>query len=164
VQSQAGSPSTRDVIARRRWVVHLSLIAGFLAALLSAVFLSRKYLGHSGIADHSIIGALVLCLVIVHLVQRRQTVGRLAKRLIRITAAMPVQTRIAVSDLILLLLTLNAMASGLADYLAGSTTLLPFGGPARLLKWHADAVIVLVIYVIVHIIRRRRRLRSSHIR
>jgi len=152
------------VIARRRWIVHLALLAGFLAALLSAVFLSRTYLGHSGVTDHSIIGGLVLCLVIVHLVQRRQTVGRLAKRLIRVTATLPVQTRIAVSDLILWLLTLNAMASGLADYLSGSTTFLPISGPTRFLKWHADAVIVLVIYVTVHVIRRRRRLRASHIR
>jgi hypothetical protein len=152
------------VIAKKRWIVHLALLAGFLAALLSAVFLSRPYLGHSGVADHSIIGGLVLCLVIVHLIQRRQTVGRLAKRLIRVTASMPAQTKIAVSDLILLFLTLNAMASGLADYLSGSTTLLPIGGPTRLLKWHADAVIVLVIYVAVHVTRRRRRLRSSHIR
>jgi hypothetical protein len=164
VQSQVASPSSRDVIARRRWVVHLLLLAGFLAALLSAAFLSDRYLGYAGVTDHSIVGGLVLCLVIVHLVQRRQTVGRLARRLIRVTATVPLQTRIAVSDLILLLLTLNAMASGLADYLAGSTTLLPFSGPSRLLKWHADAVIVLVVYVTVHVIRRRRRLRSSHIR
>ena len=140
------------------------LIAGFLAALASAVFLSRSYLGHSGVTDHSILGGLVLCLVVVHLVQRRQTVGRLARRLVRVTARIPVQTRIALSDLILLLLTLNAMASGLVDYLDGTTTLLPISGPSRFLKWHADAVIVLLVYVTVHVVRRRHRLRGSHIR
>jgi hypothetical protein len=164
VQSQLAPQPSRDRIARGRWIVHLALIAGFLAALISAVFLSRPYLGHSGVTDHSILGGLVLGLVIVHLVQRRKTVGRLAKRLFRVTTRIPLQTRIAVSDLILLLLTLNAMASGLVDYLSRNTTLLPIGGPSRFLKWHADAVIVLVIYVTVHVIGRRGRLRASHIR
>jgi len=50
--------------------------------VISAIFLSRKYLGHSGTTDHSIIGLLVLLLVIVHLAQRRQTVRWLVSRLL----------------------------------------------------------------------------------
>jgi ABC-type cobalamin transport system permease subunit len=62
--------------------VHLALICGFVAAVVSAVFLSRTYLGHPGVTDHAIIGLIVLALVLVHLIQRRHTVRRLISRLI----------------------------------------------------------------------------------
>ena len=157
-------PSASDAIARQRWLVHLALMVGFLSAVLSAVFLSRHYLGHSGVTDHSIIGGAVLCLVTIHLIQRRRTVGRLAARLVHIGGSARARAKIAVSDLILLLLTLNVMVSGLADFLSGNTIDLPVGLPAPLRKWHAFGVIVLVVYVIVHVMRRRHRLRTSHIR
>jgi cytochrome b561 len=66
-----------DRISRNRWLVHLALIGGFVAAVVSAVFLSRTYLGRSGVTDHAIIGLIVLALVLVHLIQRRHTVRRL---------------------------------------------------------------------------------------
>lgn len=158
-------PGSRgDSIARNRWLVHLALILGILAAVISAVFLSRKYLGHSGTTDHSIIGLLVLGLVIVHLTQRRQTVKRLLARLFGRGSSTGNRSRLAVSDTILWILTLNAMVSGFVDFLVGHTIFLSIPGPSILQKWHAMSVLVLLVYVIVHVVRRRKRLRASHIR
>ena len=154
----------RDTIARNRWLVHLALIAAFLAAVTSAIFLSRKYLGHSGTTDHSIIGLIVLALVLVHLTQRRHTVGRLLSQLFGRRKATNHSLRLGESDAILWLLTLNAMVSGIADFVVGHTIFLPIPGPNILQKWHAMSVVVLLVYVIVHVIRRRKRLRTSHIR
>jgi membrane associated rhomboid family serine protease len=151
-------------MARKRWLVHLTLILGFLAAVVSAIFLSRKYLGHSGTADHSILGLLVLALVIVHLTQRRHTVKRLLSRLFGRPSSTGHRSRQAESDLILWLLTLNAIVSGVADFVVGHTIFLSIPGPIILQKWHAMGVLVLLVYVIVHVLRRRKRLRTSQIR
>lgn len=140
------------------------MILSFIAAVVSAVFLSKKYLGHSGTTDHSIIGLIVLGFVLVHLTQRRQTVRRLLSRLIGQTSSLVRQTRLAVSDMILWILTLNAIVSGVADFLVGHTIFLSVPGPTILQKWHAMSVLVLLVYVIVHVVRRRKRLRTSHIR
>lgn len=156
--------SPRDSIARSRWVVHLALIIGFVVATLSAIFLSRKYLGHSGTTDHSIIGLLVLALVLVHLTQRRNTVKRLVSRFFGGHGSSGHRTRLAVSDTILWILTLNAMVSGFVDFLVGHTIFLSIPGPSILQKWHAMSVLILLVYVIVHVVRRRGRLRASHIR
>jgi hypothetical protein len=153
-----------DAIARNRWLIHLALILGFLAAVVSAIFLSRKYVGHSGTTDHSIIGLLVLVLVIVHLTQRRHTVRRLISRLFGRQGSTGHWSRQAASDTILWILTLNGMVSGVADFIVGHTIFLPIPGPNILQKWHAISVLALLVYVIVHVVRRRGRLRTSHIR
>jgi len=159
------NPGSRgDSIARNRWLVHLALILGFLAAVISAIFLSRKYFGYSGTTDHSIIGLALLGFVIVHLTQRRHTVRRLISRLFGRTNSPSRQTRLAVSDTILWVLTLNALISGVADFVVGHTIFLAIPGPHILHKWHAMSVLVLLVYVIVHVVRRRKRLRTSHIR
>jgi uncharacterized membrane protein len=144
--------------------VHLALITAFLGAVISAVFLSRKYLGHSGTTDHSIIGLIVLGLVLVHLMQRRHTVGRLVSQLFGRQSSAGRQLRLAESDGILWLLTLNAVISGIADFVVGHTIYLSIPGPFVLQKWHLMSVVVLLVYVTVHVIRRRKRLRTSHIR
>jgi hypothetical protein len=158
------SDARGDSIARNRWLVHLALILGFLGAVISAVFLSRRYLGHSGTTDHSIIGLLVLALVLAHLTQRRQTVKRLIARFFRRQNSRGTRTRLAISDTILWILTLNAMVSGIVDFMVGHTIFLSIPGPSILQKWHAMSVLILLVYVIVHVIRRRGRLRASHIR
>ena len=152
-----------NATTRRRWLVHVVLIVGFLAAAASPVFLSRRYLGNSGVTDHAIICAIVLGLVVVHLFQRRRTVRRLVTQLLRGRDPVAARSSPARTDLVLWLLTLNAMASGLADYLAGHPIYLPIPGPYVLQKWHAVSAVVLVIYVTTHVVRRRRRLRLSHI-
>jgi len=162
IRSKRGSSG--DTIARNRGLIHLALILGFLAAVLSPIFLSRKYFGHSGTTDHSIIGLLVLALVIVHLTQRRHTVRRLISRLFGRQSGAGHRPRQAVSDTILWILTLNAMVSGVADFIVGHTIFLPIPGPNILQKWHAISVLALLVYVIVHVVQRRGRLRTSHIR
>lgn len=154
----------RDAVAQWRWSVHLALMVSFAAALVSAIFLSRNYLGHSGVADHSIIGGVVLAIVVIHLVQRRRTVGRLLRRLAGAADSSSAQVRLALSDSILWLLLLMAMGSGLADFVTGRTIMLPSSVvPGRLGKWHLDSVVALLVYVVVHVLRRRRRLRTSHV-
>ncbi len=152
-----------NATTRRRWLVHVVLIVGFLAAAVSPIFLSRRYLGNSGTTDHAIICLIVFGLVVVHLYQRRRTVRRLATQLLRGRDAGTPRSSPAGTDLVLGLLTLNAMVSGLADYLVGHPIYLPIPGPYVLQKWHAISAVVLVVYVATHVIRRRRRLRLSHI-
>jgi len=150
-------------IANLRFLVHLLLVAAFIASLLSALELSRSYLGHSGTTDHAIIGFVVLAFVLVHLTQRRHTIKRLLIALAHRTKS-STSSRRAASDLILWLLTLNVMVSGTVDFVLGHQTLLPVPGPLIFQKWHGFSAIVLFVYVTVHVIRRRSRLRTSRIR
>jgi hypothetical protein len=158
------SRPSKESIARNRWTIHLALIIGFVAAILSAIELSKKYLGHSGVTDHSIIGLVVLAFVLVHLFQRRRTVGRLSSRLFGSRSTSETRTRLAVSDAILWLLTLNVMVSGFVDFVVGHTIFLSIPGPDMFRKWHEMGALVLIVYVIVHVLRRRSRLRTSRIR
>jgi hypothetical protein len=72
-------------------------------------------------------------------------------------------SRRAESDLILSLLTLNAVVSGFAD-VTGREIRLPIPGPIIFQKWHALSTLVLLVYATVHVVRRRSRLGTSHIR
>ena len=162
--NRSGPDSTGESISRNRWLVHWALILGFLAAVMSAVFLSRKYVRHSGTTNHSIIGLLVLGIVVVHLAQRRLTMRRLLTRFFPGRRPAAHSIRLAMSDSILMILTLNAMVSGTVDFVVGRVVTLPIPGPYILQKWHAMSVLVLLVYVIVHVVRRRKRLRTSHIR
>jgi hypothetical protein len=161
VAVRSESAARRDSVARRRWIVHLALLLGFAAALLSLIELTKNYLGHSGITDHAIIGVAVFVLVVVHLIQRRHTVGRLLARLAG--RSKDARTRLATSDMILWLLTFNVTVSGVADFVSGHEIFLPIPGPFIFQKWHEVAALVLVVYVIVHVIRRWSRLRNSRI-
>lgn len=151
-------------VARRRWLVHVALIVGFVAAALSPIFLSRKYLGHSGTTDHVLISLLVLAVIAAHLVQRRLTVKRLCSHLIERRREREVRPGLAQSDLLLSVLTVNAMVSGVADYLMGHPIYLRVPGPYILQKWHALSALVLLGYVVTHVTRRRGRLRRSQIK
>jgi hypothetical protein len=160
VRSESGS--RRDAIARRRWVVHIALIVGFLAAVLSAIELSKKYLGHSGVTDHAIIGLVVFGIVLVHLIQRRHTIGRLLTRMIG--GSRETRLRLVWSDAILWFLILNVTVSGVVDFIHGQAVYLPIPGPYALQRWHELSALILLVYVIVHVIRRRNRLRNSRVR
>ena len=148
---------------RRRWLIRVLLIVGFPASALSPVFLSRRYLGPSGTTDHAVVSLVVPALALVHLWQRRHTVKRLATQLLRPRHARSGDSFQAESNLMRWILTLNAMVSGVADYLVGRPIYLRVLGPFILQKWHAMSALVLLAYVITHVIRRRRRLRLSHI-
>jgi hypothetical protein len=68
---------------------------------------------------------------------------------------------------VLAFLTLNVLVSGLVDWLKGYKTELPLSAlelPENLMSWHALSALALTVYLIVHVVRRRNRLRRSSIR
>jgi hypothetical protein len=70
--------------------------------------------------------------------------------------------RLAFSDLVLVVLTVNMLVSGVVDWGRGAPTQLPL--PKPFYRWHLDSGLVLVIYLVVHVWRRRKRLWRSTIR
>jgi len=75
--------------------------------------------------------------------------------------------RLAWSDVVLALLTLNLLASGVYDWLSGSKVILDpraIGVPVRDLGWHLLSAFVLSGYLCVHVARRWGRIRRSVIR
>jgi hypothetical protein len=146
---------------RRRWYVHLALMVSLAGSLLSLIYLSRS------ITIHVIFGVWFMVMMVFHLFQRRRTVTSLLKRLTGVQTRTRALTRLALSDIILELLVLDVLVSGLVDALRHQATQIPFaaglGLPPGLSQWHKLAALVLVVYALVHIIRRRKRLRRSHI-
>jgi hypothetical protein len=147
---------------RNRWLVHVWLLITFVAAPVSLLFTHRSMVIHVGLA------LAFFGLVGLHVAQRRHTTGRLATQLTRVRSLVTRQGRMAVSDLILALLVLDVMVSGTVDWLAGYNTAFPLrtltGLPVSYIGWHTLATLVLIVYLAVHILRRRSRLRVSHIR
>jgi len=94
-------------------------------------------------------------------------VKTLLKRLFGLHTRTGATSRLAISDIILELLVLNVLVSGVVDGLSHHATQFPFaavlGLPPGLSQWHKLAAIILVVYATTHVIRRRKRLRRSHI-
>jgi hypothetical protein len=158
-EPQAGAPPERPAerqVARRslsRWAVHLGLLCSAAAALGTLDLL------HVRIAIHTDVGLVFVGLVVVHLAQRRRTLVRMATRA-RSLAGRGI--RLAVSDLLLLFITVNVLVSGVLDWNRGVPIQLPLPGPFG--RWHAISAVALVVYLAVHVWRRRKRLRRSTIR
>jgi hypothetical protein len=136
--------------------VHLGLLAAAAAALGTLDLL------HVRIAYHTDVGLVFVGLVLVHLVQRRRTLARLGQQLVRASTFVERRIRLAVSDLLLFIITLNVLVSGIVDWGRGAPTQLPL--PKPFYRWHLDSGLILVIYLLVHVWRRRKRLRRSTIR
>jgi heme exporter protein D len=158
-EPQAGAPPERPADrravrrSRSRWAVHLGLLCSAAAALGTLDLL------HVRIAIHTDVGLVFVGLVVVHLAQRRRTLARMATRA-RTLAGRGI--RLAVSDLLLLFITVNVLVSGLLDWNRGVPIQLPLPGPFG--RWHAISAVALVVYLAVHVWRRRKRLRRSTIR
>jgi hypothetical protein len=108
-----------------------------------------------------------VALVMVHVVQRRHTVARLVKNLGRPLVWLKRRGRLAWSDLILGLLTLNVLVSGIYDLATGGQVILQprsWGIPFRDIGWHVSAALLLTAYLVVHVARRWGRIRRSVIR
>jgi hypothetical protein len=139
-----------------------------LALLLSLAgsLLSLIYLSHS-ITIHVIFGVWFIAMMLLHLFQRRRTIKTLLRRLFGAQTRSRAASRLAISDIILELLVLNVLVSGVVDGVNHHATQFPLANvlhlPPGLSQWHKLAAIILVVYVTVHIIRRRKRLRHSHI-
>ena len=153
-------PPTRT--ERRRWFVHLGLLITLAGSLLSLIWLSRS------ITIHVVIGVLFLVFLCGHLYQRRRTMVALLRRMVRVNLRTTASGRLAISDTILLLLVANVLISGIVDALNHQETQLTFlasiGFPPGLVQWHKLSAFILVLYVVVHVSRRRKRLRNSRIR
>jgi hypothetical protein len=141
---------------RSRWAVHLGLLCSAAAALGTLQLL------HVRVAYHTVAGLVFVGLVAVHLVQRRRTLARMASQLVRARTFIERRIRPAVSDLLLFFITVNVLVSGIVDWNRGQPTQLPL--PVPFDRWHLDSGLALVIYLAVHVWRRRKRLWRSTIR
>jgi hypothetical protein len=130
---------------RLRWLVHLGLIV---TLVVSLVFETDPII-------HIVVGLLFVALVVAHLGQRRRTSLGLVRRLRKIGQLHKRPGSLALSDLVLALLTTAMLASGFWDWIAGHPTKI---------RWHAITGVALTVYVLVHTVRRRKRLRSSKVR
>ena len=135
-----------QVVDRRAWwrtrsrrIVHLGLLCSFAAALGTLQLL------HVRIAYHTDVGLVFVGLVFVHLAQRRRTLARMAAQLARARRVVERRTRLAVSDLLLLLLTLNVLVSGIVEWGRGQPVQVPL--PVPFDRWHLDAALLLVVYL-----------------
>ena len=83
-------------------------------------------------------------------------------QIVRVRTFAARRIRLTVSDLLLLFITLNVLVSGVLDWGRGEPIQLPLPRPFD--RWHLDSGLVLVVYLTVHVWRRRKRLRRSTIR
>jgi uncharacterized membrane protein len=144
---------------RRRWYVHLVLLVSLAGSLISLIYLSHS------ITIHVIFGVVFMVTMLFHLFQRRRTIATLLERLMTVQSRTSRTTRLAISDIIFELLALNVLVSGTVDIVRHQETQLTLAGlPPGLDQWHKLAAILFVVYAVFHIIRRRKRLRRSHIR
>jgi hypothetical protein len=143
-----------------RFVVHLVLLATFAASLATVTAMTEGW-------PHLAIGSAFVGLVIIHIAQRRHTVARLLGNLGRPRTWFRRRGRLAWSDLILALLTLNVLVSGASDLATGNQVILhprSAGIPFRDIGWHVSAALLLLAYLCVHMARRWGRIRRSVIR
>lgn len=153
-----GQRSSRRV--QQRFVVHLCLLAALAASLATATLITEGL-------PHLVVGSAFMGLVLIHIVQRRHTVVRLAASLGRPLTWFKRRGRMAWSDLVLILLTLNVLISGIYDLSTGTQVILhprSVGIPFRDIGWHVSAALLLVAYLCVHVTRRWGRIRRSVIR
>ena len=156
--SAATEPSDNGHRTRRVWgrgFVHLGLLLTAAGALGTLTILYIRN------AIHADIGLVFVGLVVVHLLQRRRTVARMMSQLTRVRSFAERRLRLAGSDLLLAFITLNVLVSGVLDWGRGEPIQLPLPRPFD--RWHLLSGVALVIYLIVHVWHRRKRLRRSTI-
>jgi hypothetical protein len=142
---------------QRRWIVHLWLMITFLMALLVLIL-------HVSILVHIFLGLLFAGLVIAHLRQRRRTVASLWRDLCRACTWLKPRGRLAWENALLLVVTLNVIVSGFADYFNRDRGVMIHVEFMRPFRWHAVSSIVLLLFLTWHVLRRGKRLRRSVVR
>ena len=130
--------------ARNRWIVHLALIV---TAIVSLAF-------EPVLVIHIALGVAFGLLVVTHLAQRRRTSLRLVRQLARVGRYLQPQGRLALSDAALAAFTVAMLVSGFWDW--------SIGHPTKV-RWHAITGVALAGYLLVHTLRRARRLRTSKV-
>ena len=144
-------------LTRSRWLVHLGLLACAVAALGTLQLL------HVRNAIHADVGLAFAGLVVVHLAQRRHRIAGMLARLWGFRRRVGRELRLLASDAILAFVTINVVVSGLLDWNRGAPLLLPLV-PQPFDRWHLLSLAVLVVYLVIHVSRRWRRIRRSTIR
>ncbi len=165
VASESPSPSPGAEVAQghrkeARFAVHLLLVVTFAASLATVTLIAEGW-------PHLAVGSVFVALVVVHVVQRRHTVARLVANLARARTWFLPRGRLAWSDVVLALFTLNVLVSGTYDLLSGNQVILHprgVGIPFRDIGWHVLSALVLLVSLCVHVARRRGRLHRSTIR
>jgi hypothetical protein len=143
-----------------RFAVHLVLLATFAASLATVTVMTEGW-------PHLVLGSAFVGLVLIHVAQRRHTVARLLGNLGRPLTWLKRRGRLAWSDLILAVLTINVLVSGSDDLATGNQVILQprdWGIPFRDIGWHVSAALLLTAYLVVHVARRWGRIRRSVIR
>jgi hypothetical protein len=143
--------------ASARWLVHLGLLAFAAAALATLQLL------HICDAIHADVGLAFAGLVIVHLAQRRHRIAGMFARLWGSRRRVARELRLLASDGILAFVTINVVVSGILDWNRGFPLALPLL-PRPFDRWHLLSSVTLIVYLAVHVPRRRKRLRRSTIR
>ena len=140
--------SARSTQTRRRavrWLVHIGLIGSAIVSLVLEPILVL----------HVIFGVLFVFLVACHLAQRRRISKRLAVGLLKARGLLLPGGRLALADGFLFIVTSAMLISGFWDLWAPHHTKI---------RWHAITGVVMTVFLIVHTVRRRARLRISNIR
>ena len=140
--SERSSQTRRRAV---RWLVHIGLIGSAIVSLVLEPILVL----------HVIFGVLFVFLVACHLAQRRRISKRLAVRLLKARGLLLPGSRLALADGFLFIVTSAMLISGFWDLWAPHHTKI---------RWHAITGVVMTVFLIVHTVRRRARLRMSNIR
>ncbi|HTZ07546.1 MAG TPA: hypothetical protein VMB72_00660 [Acidimicrobiales bacterium] len=134
---------------------------GLLVAVAGA--LGTLQLLHVRNAIHADVGLGFAGLVVIHLVQRRHRIATMVAHVARLGPRVGHELRLLASDAVLAFLTVNVVVSGVLDWGRGAPLLLP-QLPLNLDRWHLLSSVALVVDLVVHVARRRTRLRRSTIR
>jgi hypothetical protein len=145
-----------DPYGTRRWAVHLGLLASVVVSLLVLV-------GRMGVSLHIVAGLCFAGLVGAHLAQRWRTLRTLSGDLVDLPRWRTSRGRLALADGVLVFLAGNVVLSGIADWLSPQPVMVGIAGLAPL-NWHTTTSLLLVVYLAVHVLRRRGRLRHSRVR
>jgi hypothetical protein len=137
--------------------VHLGLL------VFAAAALGTLQLLHIRNAIHAGVGLVFGGLVVVHLTQRRHRIAGMLAQVRGLRRRIARELRLLASDAVLAFITANVVVSGLLDWNQGSPLLLPVL-PLPFDRWHLLSSVALIVYLIVHVSRRWRRLRRSTIR
>jgi hypothetical protein len=131
--------------------------------VFAAAALGTLQLLHIRNAIHADVGLAFAGLAVVHLAQRRHRIAGMLARLRGFRRRVVRELRLLTSDAVLAFVTANVVVSGILDWNRGAPLLLPVL-PPPFGRWHLLSSVVLVVYLVIHVTRRWRRLRRSTIR
>ncbi len=152
-----GAPSRSA--QNQRFAVHLTLIASYILGLCTVgSFMIRVTIG-----VHALIGLAFAAFVLAHFAQRRRRVRGLLAQLANPSRWLRKAGRLAWTDLILTFLFVNLIISGIVDYFAHANGVWLHLGIIPAIRWHAISAFLLLLFLLFHVARRARRLRSSRV-